>query len=289
MQAVIDVAAMPGTDAGEKIKNAIDELPSPGGGVLDATGLTGDQFIHETLLINKPVKLILGAAAYKYDSGVVGPTAVFKIGRNFVLEGAGRDLTRMEMLSSGVIFKFLDTWPYDRGKLQFSVEFVELLGNGLKASVLDSLLPKASPGEHVGFNEGLIRIEHNRIRDFLATAIMIGRSKQIFKIRQNHFSNNRGSVFTDDNADGLIEANEFVSRDEQDASAPGAEHQPQVEVMGPNVRVVGNKFTKSPSTVSTRPDLVIAPAKSNSVGGFLWVAENRFSSTRVAPAAELPA
>jgi hypothetical protein len=54
---------MPGADAGAKIAAAIAALPATGG-TLDARGLEGAQSIPTPLVINKPVRLLLGSATY---------------------------------------------------------------------------------------------------------------------------------------------------------------------------------------------------------------------------------
>lgn len=52
-----------GSDAGEKIAAALDDLPSTGGTV-DARGFEGAQTISSTITIDKPATLLFGAATY---------------------------------------------------------------------------------------------------------------------------------------------------------------------------------------------------------------------------------
>jgi parallel beta-helix repeat protein len=58
----------PGADAGAKIAAAIADLPSTGGTV-DARGLEGAQNVSTPLVINKPVRLLLGSATYTLPTG----------------------------------------------------------------------------------------------------------------------------------------------------------------------------------------------------------------------------
>jgi len=67
---VIRADLMPGADAGAKITAAIAALPATGGTV-DARGLEGAQSIPTPLVINKPVRLLLGSATYTLPTSTV--------------------------------------------------------------------------------------------------------------------------------------------------------------------------------------------------------------------------
>ncbi|HXE91298.1 MAG TPA: right-handed parallel beta-helix repeat-containing protein [Terriglobales bacterium] len=79
--------AFSGADAGAKIAACIAALPSSGG-VADARGLEGSQTISSTITINKPVKLLLGAATYELAVSGSSP-AISITSSNVTIEGAG--------------------------------------------------------------------------------------------------------------------------------------------------------------------------------------------------------
>lgn len=53
----------PGATAGDKINNAINSLPATGG-IVDATGFTGNQTIASTVLLYKPIQLVVGCTTF---------------------------------------------------------------------------------------------------------------------------------------------------------------------------------------------------------------------------------
>ena len=92
MQVAVD---MPGGDAGEKIRKAIEALPAAGG-VVDARGFSGTVAIHENLTAGIPpgkaVTVLLGTATFVLAPGAQQVMAVNK----FSLIGAGITNTTLQ-------------------------------------------------------------------------------------------------------------------------------------------------------------------------------------------------
>ncbi|HZM78500.1 MAG TPA: right-handed parallel beta-helix repeat-containing protein [Candidatus Limnocylindrales bacterium] len=82
-----NAAQFPGVDAGEKIANALADLPSTGG-IVDARGLGGDQTIGAALTLGN-VTLLLGVGTYTLGAGV---TIHLQNGSRIVGAGCSREL-----------------------------------------------------------------------------------------------------------------------------------------------------------------------------------------------------
>ena len=95
--------AFPGVNAGERIANAIADLPSTGG-TIDARGLTGAQTIATTCAFGTvPVRVLLGAASYTLDAGFTSSATA-----NVAIVGLGGTLTTLTRGAAytGVLFTF---------------------------------------------------------------------------------------------------------------------------------------------------------------------------------------
>ena len=136
---------------------------------------------------------------------------------------------------------------------------MSLIGNG-ESCVFDT-------SRGVQFNEGLIRVEDNIIKNFGSVALIFGKSVYYIMICNNYFDDNYGSIYIEYGCDSHILNNRFL---QGHAATDG----PQIVIVAPNVRVSGNDFFGSDN--SSEPDILLKPIGSSTDGGWIWIVDNKF-------------
>jgi hypothetical protein len=90
-------------------------------------------------------------------------------------------------------------------------------------------------------------------------------------IRNNYFDNNYSSLYFEYGCDSHVLYNRFLP---DPSSAAG----PQIVVVAPNVRIIGNDFFGSDN--SSQPDVLLKPIGTSTDGGWGWIVDNKFGAER---------
>jgi hypothetical protein len=272
----------PGTDALAKIASAIKALPLTGGCV-DARGLTGTQHGAATVVVDRPVTLLLGAAQIQVTANPA-----------FLLQGNGnappKPLATLTVLG-------LDPNATVIVANQANVTLFELRGNivalsdyyggetltikrcglcggnvGANGGYPGTVMVNTQGYPTTNFENGLLLIEDNLITNFGDTALKIGASVAFNRIHRNEFLCNKQAIYLDNNTEASINENNFIQ---------GPCAGPTVTAIGPMHRIVHNYFYRnSLSDPSNAPDILLQPEASwpSQAGGYVWIEDNRFGS-----------
>jgi hypothetical protein len=254
-----------GGDAAAKIIAAIESLPLTGGCV-DARGLTGSQTLGETITIDRPVTLLLGAG--QFCAAVIDP--LFKItAGTFTIIGLDPKATT---ISAGAhckarFFSMSGDFFDPDGSATIVVQRIGFHGSGSAPALLET---GSYPGTN--FQDGLMLLEDNLIQGFSDIAVKVGASVYYIRIHRNAFISNKQAIYLDNNTEASIRENYF-------AQAKGGG--PSLTLVGPMHRIVHNYFTRHCiADTANSPDILLFPQKawSGMSGGDLWIEDNRFMS-----------
>jgi hypothetical protein len=276
-------------DALAKIASAIQLLPQSGGCV-DARGLTGIQQGATTVVVDRPVTLLLGAVqiqvtasiAFKVQGHPPPPPPVPPPGpppaqvSSLTVLGLDPNASVIVAMQGNVtLFEltgyFVPVSDYF-GAETLTIKRCGLCGGNLSGNggYAGTVMVNTLAYPTTNFEQGLLLIEDNLITNFGDTALKIGQSVYFNRIHRNQFLCNYQAIFLDNNTEASISENHFVQ---------GPSAGPTVTSIGPMHRIVHNYFYRNLlSDQSNEPDILLQPqpAWSSAAGGYVWIEDNRF-------------
>jgi len=265
-------AVASGSDVLAQIASAIAALPSTGGCV-DARGLKGTLTGATTVVVQKPVTLLLGAVQIQSSAN---PTFLIQATSNppttpissltvlgndpnsSVIVAAQPNVTLFEL--TGNIVPLTD---YAGGET-LTIKRCGLCGGNLggNGGLAGTVMVNTQGYPATNFEQGLLLIEDNLITNFGDTALKIGASVNFNRIHRNEFLCNHQAVYLDTNTEASITENNFIM---------GPNAGPTLTVIGPMHRIVHNYFYRnSLSDPSNAPDILLLPATIGA-GGYVWI------------------
>ncbi|XXY48843.1 hypothetical protein WME91_53450 [Sorangium sp. So ce269] len=278
---------------GKKIKDTIVGLSS--GGTIDCRAFTGQQHINETIVVTRPVRILLGAVEIKCSV-----SSAFEIRSSLWVEGM-RGQTVIAAARDGRIFdgtQATEHVPF------FRCEGLTLLRgrNGLKKdpeeAPQDPLLDPTTDTSQcfvtgdtfypdLQFANGQYQFINNEIKEFGSYAIQLGRATYFVSLCFNHFMFNAGDIRWDRYSELAICSNNFqYSASNGEVYQNPVQSNPKIYAVGSSATLLhGNTFeliwTSSRGLAPTGPDIRIAPkvtptGDQYSEDGYLWIRNNKF-------------
>jgi hypothetical protein len=159
-------SGFPGADAGTKIAAAIADLPSTGGTV-DARGLEGAQAAAATIVLNKPLHLILGNATL--TGGAAANPVISITSHDVTIEGRGWNNTTIQTATAGnagITWTGYTRIRIEKLKLYQSAGSPTNVGIGITGKSLVSWPVSASVVDEVsviGFQDGISVISMGQV------------------------------------------------------------------------------------------------------------------------------
>jgi hypothetical protein len=273
----------PGADALAKIASAIKALPLTGGCV-DARGLTGTQNGAATVVVDRPVTLILGAVQIQVTANPAflvqgngnappNPLAtltVLGLDPNATVIVANQPNVTLFELTGNIVPPNIDYY----GGETLTIKRCGLCGGnvGGNGGLAGTVMVNTQGYPTTNFQQGLLLIEDNLITNFGDTALKIGASIYFNRIHRNEFLSNKQAIYLDTNTEASINENNFIQ---------GPNAGPTVTSIGPMHRIVHNYFLRnSRSDPSNAPDILLQPEASSpsQAGGYVWIEDNRFAT-----------
>lgn len=281
-------AVTPGPDVLAQIASAIAALPSTGG-CADARGLTGVQTGKTTVVVQKPVTLLLGAVQIQTKANptfliqatsnppntpVSSLTVLGNDPNSSVIVAAQPNVRLFEL--AGNIVPISD---YVGGET-LTIKRCGLCGGNLSGNggLTGTVMVNAPGYPATNFEQGLLLIEDNLITNFGDTALKFGPSVNFNRIHRNEFLCNNQAIYLDYNTEASITENNFIMGP---SPITGPHAGPTITVIGPMHRIVHNYFYRNAlPDPSNTPDILLQPqaAWMSQAGGYVWIEDNRFGS-----------
>jgi Periplasmic copper-binding protein (NosD) len=271
-----------GTDALAKIANAIKALPLTGGCV-DARGLTGTQHGAATVVVDRPVTLLLGAVQLQVTANpafLVQGNGNAPPNPNSALTVLGLDPTATVIVANQTnvtLFEFTGNIvalsDYFGGET-LTIKRCGLYGGNIggNGGSAGTVMVNTQCYPTTNFEQGLLLIEDNLIKNFGDTALKIGASVYFNRVHRNEFLCNHQAIYLDNNTEASIIENNFIQ---------GPSAGPTVTSIGPMHRIVNNYFYRnSLGDPSNAPDILLQPEATwpSQSGGYVWIEDNRFGA-----------
>jgi hypothetical protein len=272
------------TDALAAIATAISNLP-PSGGCVDARQLSGSLPGAVTVVVNKPVTLLLGPVQIQATAN-----PAFQVQGNWTPTSSGvSSLTVLGLdpnasmivatVPNQILFEvsgvFVAPGSDYVGGETLTIKRCGLSGGTYNSPTAGTMMVHAEAnGSSNNFTQGLLLIEDNLIQFFGGTAIWIGAAVYFIRIHRNYFLANQQAIYLDNNTEASITENWFMQ-------GQGPNAGPSITSVGPMHRIVHNYFYRyALSDTGNQPDILLQPQSGwqSQAGGYVWIEDNRFGN-----------